>query len=114
MRQIHGLEECRDLVKKRSSEMIGKNVVDAYGSVLGTVLDVELDLDKTPFSLIVSNRDSTSGRGSKELLIEANEIGRVKDIVLLKTGHEEKVCPKCGYANRVAASYCRECGTAVS
>jgi sporulation protein YlmC with PRC-barrel domain len=114
VRQIPKLEECRNLVKKRTSGIIGKNVVDAYGSVLGSVVDVELDLDKTPFSLIISSHDSNSGRDSKELLVEASEIARVKDIVLLKTGHEEKRCPKCGYANRVAASFCRECGTALS
>ena len=104
------------MVKKRTSEIIGKNVVDAYGSVLGSVVDVELDLDldNKPFSLIVSSHDSNPGRDSKELLIEAKEIARVRDIVLLKTGHEEKRCPKCGYMNRVAASYCRECGTTLS
>lgn len=102
------------MVKKRTSEIIGKNVCDAYGSVLGSVVDVELDLESTPFSLIISSHHSSSSRDSKELLIEAKEIARVKDIVLLKTGHEEKPCPKCGYVNRVAASYCRECGTALS
>ena len=104
------------MVKKRTSEIIGKNVVDAYGSVLGSVVDVELDLDldNKPFSLIVSSHDSNPGAVSKELLIEAKEVARVSDIVLLKTGHEEKRCPKCGYTNRVAAGYCRECGTALS
>jgi len=102
------------LVRKRTSEIIGKNVVDAYGSILGSAVDVELDLDSTPFSLIVSSHPGNSGRDSKELLIEAKEIAKVKDIVLLKTGHEEKQCPKCGYANRVAASYCRECGTVLT
>ena len=78
------------------------------------MVDVELDLDNTPFSLIVSSHDSNLGRDPKQLLIEANEIAKVKDIVLVKTGHEEKQCPKCGYANRVAASYCRECGTTLT
>ena len=87
---------------------------DANGAVLGSVVDVELDLDNTLFSLIVSSHPGNSGRDSKELLIEAKEIAKVKDIVLLKTGHEEKQCPKCGYANRVAASYCRECGTVLT
>jgi sporulation protein YlmC with PRC-barrel domain len=114
VRQVHGVEERGKLVKKRTSEIIGKNVCDAFGSVLGSVEDVELDLDKTPFSLIVSTHGSNLGKDSKELLIEANEIARVKDIVLLKTGHEDKRCPKCGYSNRVAANYCRECGTALS
>jgi O-antigen/teichoic acid export membrane protein/sporulation protein YlmC with PRC-barrel domain len=111
---IPKIEEGRKSVKKRTSEIIGKKVVDAYGSVLGSAVDVEFDVDNTPFSLIVSRPDNKSGRDSKELLIEANEIARVKDVVLLKTGHEEKQCPKCGYANRVAASYCRQCGTALS
>ena len=89
-------------------------MVDAFGSVIGGVVDVELELDNTTFSLIVSRPDNNSGRDSKELLIEANEIARVRDVVLLKTGHEEKQCPKCGHTNRVAATYCRQCGTALS
>ena len=89
-------------------------MVDAFGSVIGSVVDVELDLDNTTFSLSVSSHESNSGRGSEELLIAGKEIAKVKDVVLLKTGHEEKQCPKCGFANRVAASYCRECGTALS
>ena len=112
-----GLPNYSDIgkfAKKRTSEIIGKTVCDADRSVLGSVVDVELDLENTPFSLIVSSHHSNSGRDSKELLIEANEIARVNDIVLLKTGHEEKQCPKCGHTNRVVASYCRECGTALS
>ena len=35
-------------------------MVDAFGSVIGGVIDVELDLDNTTFSLSVSSHDSNS------------------------------------------------------
>ena len=97
----------------RTSELIGKNVYDASGSLIGSVVDVELSLDDKAFSLIVSTQNRNPGWGSGELAIEANEIGTVKDVVLLKGTHktEEKRCPECGHGNPTVARFCRECGT---
>lgn len=102
----------RELLNKRTSELIGKKVCDASGSLIGTVTDVELNLDKA-FSLILSTQDMNPSRSARELAIEANEIALVKDVVLLKTTREAppKRCPECGYANPTVARYCRECGT---
>jgi sporulation protein YlmC with PRC-barrel domain len=99
------------LVKKRSSELIGKSVSDADGTVLGKVIDAELDLDGYGFCLVVANNQS--GERSKELIVAPSEIAKVKDIILLKTTYEKKrkACEKCGFENPIIASFCRECGT---
>ena len=101
------------LVKRRSSELIGKSVSDADGAVIGKVIDAELDLDGFGFCLVVAKNEP--GKRSKELIITPNEIARVKDIVLLKTTYETKprICDKCGFENAMVASYCRECGTLI-
>ena len=100
---------------KRTSELIGKDVYDASASLIGTVLDVELNSEKT-FSLIVSTQGMNPPKNSRELVIEADDIAIVKDVILLKTTREgqQKRCSECGNANPNVATYCRECGAELS
>ena len=103
------------MVTKRASELIGKDVYDASASLIGTVVDVELNSDKA-FSLIISTQGMNPAKNSRELVIEVNEIAIVKDAIVLKTTREgqQKRCPECGNANPIVARYCRECGTELS
>ena len=96
----------------KASDLMGKKVFDASGSLLGSVTDVQLRSDKA-FSLIVSSQGRVPGTPPRELTINANEIAMVKDVILLKTGREAEGsrCPQCGYRNATAAKYCRECGS---
>lgn len=103
------------MTSRRASKIIGKDVYDASASLIGTVVDVQLNSDKG-FALIISTQDGNPGKDSRELTIEANEITTIKDVILLKTTREaqQKRCPECGHANPTVARYCRECGTELS
>ena len=103
------------MVNKRASELIGKDVYDASASLIGTVLDVELNTDKA-FSIIVSTQGMNPAKNSRELTIEANEIAIVKDAIVLKTTREGQLkrCPECANTNPIVARYCRECGSELS
>ena len=103
------------MVAKKASEVVGIDVYDASASYIGTVVDVELNLDKG-FSVIVSTQGRHPAKTSRDLTIEASEIAVVKDVVLLKTSREEqqKPCPECGNMNPIVARYCRECGAELS
>jgi sporulation protein YlmC with PRC-barrel domain len=95
--------------------LIGKAVYDASASLIGTVVDIELNPDKT-FSLILSSQGNNPVKTSRELTIEADEIAIARDAILLKTTREaqQKRCLECGNANPIVARYCRECGTELS
>jgi sporulation protein YlmC with PRC-barrel domain len=101
-----------NLLSKRASELVGKDVYDTTGSLIGGVVDVELHTDKA-FCLIVSTQKASSRAESTEQVIEANEIATVKDVILLKTTRKPQLrrCPECGHSNPTVAMYCRECGT---
>jgi len=110
-------ELSEKLFDKRASELIGKNVYDASASLIGSVADVGLKFDLAKgFSLIVSPQATNPGTDSRELTFEADEIAQVKDVVLLRTSHEQpqKRCPDCGNSNPAVAIYCRQCGTELS
>ena len=85
---------------------------DASGSLIGSVVDVQLNFDR-PFCLIVSIKDRNPSSESQELVVEANEIATVRDVVRLNTTREthRKRCPACGFVNPIVARFCRECGT---
>lgn len=103
------------MVAKRASELMGKDVYDASASLIGTVVDIEVNSDKA-FYLIVSTQGSNPVKTSRELVIDAREISIARDAILLKTTREaqQKRCPECGNANPIVARYCRECGTELS
>ena len=99
----------RKLFNRRISELIGKDVYDSSGTLIGSVADVELKFDR-PFCMIVSVKDINLSRHPSELTVEADEIATVHDVVRLK----KKRCPACLCANPIFARYCRECGAIVA
>ncbi|RJS73945.1 zinc-ribbon domain-containing protein [Candidatus Bathyarchaeota archaeon] len=117
----------------KRSEVVGKQVVERRGYIIGTVRDLSFALTAEGVELAI-----TVDSGGKEVSIPWEEIQAIGDVILLKTQHErpptpppttatptpmptaaptalppvgiEKVCPYCGFKNPADAKFCVRCG----
>lgn len=115
--------EGRRFIKRE--EVVGKQVVESRGYIIGTVKDLSFALTAEGVELAV-----TVDSGGKEINIAWEEIQSIGDVVLLKTEREkppapavtpiapaalpsvgiEKPCPYCGFKNPADAKFCVRCG----
>jgi len=119
--------ESRTFIKR--SEVVGKQVVEKRGYVIGTVKDLSFTI--TPEGVELAISVDSAGR---ELNIPWAEVQAIGDVVLLKSQYEkpasapalvappavptptpitpglEKICPYCEFKNPPDAKFCVRCG----
>ncbi|MEM2848901.1 MAG: PRC-barrel domain-containing protein [Candidatus Bathyarchaeia archaeon] len=119
--------ESKMFIKR--SEVVGKQVVEKRGYVIGTVKDLSFTITSEGVELAISV--DSAGR---ELNIPWAEIQAIGDVVLLKSQYEkptlaptlvappaaptptpigvglEKICPYCEFKNPSDAKFCVRCG----
>ena len=104
--------------------LIGLQVIDTKGSLIGNVKDVFLDFENKDISLKVETK------GKVEMDFVWNDLQSVEDVVLLKkqvelspsppesksdstlerTGQTLVICPTCGASSPARAKFCAKCG----
>jgi sporulation protein YlmC with PRC-barrel domain len=113
----------------KRGEVVGKQVVEKRGYVIGTVKDLSFSI--TPEGVELAISVDSAGR---ELNIPWAEIQAIGDVVLLKSQYEkptpapalattppvppptpigaglEKICPYCEFKNPPDAKFCVRCG----
>ncbi len=112
--------------------MVGKQVIDAEGMIVGSVSDISVDIEAKKIAFNVNTRS-----GAK-IDIASEDVGQVGDVILLKKTVEAEVimpkdektqvaaskegvtstapsapgkCKTCGYVNDPTAKFCIKCGT---
>lgn len=122
-------EKSEGKVFIKRSEVVGKQVVEKRGYVIGTVKDLSFSL--TPEGVELAISVDSAGR---ELNIPWADIQAIGDVVLLKSQYEkpsppptlvtpptvptpppvgtglEKICPYCEFKNPPDAKFCVRCG----
>jgi sporulation protein YlmC with PRC-barrel domain len=104
-------------------KVIGMQVVDQRGVVVGTVKDIAFTVGMEKIALVVETKDK------EEIHVQWTDVAAIGDLVLLRTHMPEtpptltvpppapsaqpipKVCPKCNFENLPHAKFCRKCGT---
>ena len=115
-------------------KIVGKQVIDSNGMILGTVKDIAFDLPTGKMSITVADE------AGKEIEIPNDDVSAVGDAVILKRPRTEVVegpkptpaapakpaapspaapsaraptglCPNCGYQNDPNSRFCIKCGT---
>ncbi len=113
----------------KRGEVVGKQVVEKRGYIIGTVKDLSFSI--TPEGVELAISVDSAGR---ELNIPWAEIQAIGDVVLLKSQYEkpaqapalatpptappptpisvglEKICPYCEFKNPPDAKFCVRCG----
>jgi sporulation protein YlmC with PRC-barrel domain len=104
--------------------VIGLEVIDTNGSVIGSVKDVAVEFQNKDVSLKVTTKNKT------EMEFSWDDVQSVEDVVLLKRGVDLSatkpnglgessnaqavqalvICPSCGSSAPVHAMYCSKCG----
>ena len=112
--------------------LVGKQVIDAKGMVVGSVSDISVDIEEKQIAFNVSARSGAI------VDIASEDIDQVGDVVILKTTLDPEVyepkagttvksgkievpvaapppepnkCPKCKYVNDPSSKFCIKCGT---
>jgi sporulation protein YlmC with PRC-barrel domain len=102
-------------------KVIGMQVVDQRGVIVGTVKDIAFTVGREKIGLVVETKDK------KEAHVQWTDVAAVGDLVLLRThmpvapptltipsmappSTTSKVCPRCGFENLPIANFCRKCG----
>lgn len=105
--------------------VIGMQVIDLKGTVVGNVKDVSVDLDERDMALLVTTRSRT------ELNVSLDDVKSIEDVVLLSKTIEipkpetmappsltvpvpspgTMACPNCGTTVPSHAKFCPKCGT---
>ncbi|MHB1867783.1 MAG: zinc-ribbon domain-containing protein [Nitrososphaerales archaeon] len=113
----------------KRDELVGKSVISDKAVIIGTVKDLAASTDGK-IGLHVT-RNSVSG--SEEVIISADEIQAMSDVILLKptTPHpvreypqsmlpplpgaipQARTCNRCGYGNGANSRFCIKCGTSL-
>jgi sporulation protein YlmC with PRC-barrel domain len=111
----------------KREQLVGKSVIASNAEIIGTVKDIVAAIDgKIGLHVI---RKSASGTGSEEVIINADEIQAMGDVVLLKPiittpgkmhqvipppfptiTLQAKPCGRCGYVNGANSRFCIKCG----
>ncbi len=112
----------------KREQLVGKSVVSSTAEIIGTVADIAVGMNGK-VGLHVSRK---SGPGSEEVIINADEIQAMGDVVLLKpvssagktatqaqplmpppfpsAGPQSRACGRCGYINGANSRFCIKCG----
>ena len=119
--------------------IVGKQVIDSNGHILGSVKDIALDLKSKAFSIKVATRSGA------EVAVQVEDIAASGDVILLNkpivvlenlgaaqapppvvqpaplpqapapvapaTAQPPGLCPSCGYQNDPSSRFCIKCGT---
>jgi len=114
-------------------KIVGKQVIDSNGTILGTIKDIAFDLAGGKMSITVTDEKE------KETEISSDDVSAVGDVVILKRPQKVEVkeasqkppptarptpppsakapttstglCPNCGYQNEPNSRFCIKCGT---
>ncbi len=105
-------------------KMIGKQVIDSEGVIIGNVKDISINLEEKEIALLVTTRTGA------EVNVPSEDVLRVGDVILLNKAlklpappKEGKAappippapapikCPNCGYLNAPSSRFCIKCGT---
>lgn len=108
-------------------KMIGKQVIDSEGMIVGNVKDISINLEKKKIALLVVARTGA------EIDIPSDDVLQVGDVILLSKEVKPppspegvppappaappapptapNKCPKCGYLNAPDSKFCIKCGT---
>lgn len=113
-------------------KIVGKQVIDSNGMVLGTIKDIAFDLAQSKMSITVTDEKG------KETEVSGDDVSAVGDVVILKrprgtetveapprsspptkpapppgakTATTPGLCPNCGYQNEPDSRFCIKCGT---
>lgn len=122
-------EKTESKIFIKRGEVVGKQVVERRGYIIGTVKDLSFSI--TPEGVELAISVDSAGR---ELNIPWAEIQAIGDVVLLKSQYEkptpaptlvtqpavptpapvgaglEKICPYCEFKNPSDAKFCVRCG----
>ena len=99
-------------------ELVGMEVIDAKGALMGTVKDVGVDLTNKQLILYIANKDKT------EIEITASMIQSIGDVILVSrpeviphtpTPPPQVIsttipCPNCNATLPAHAKFCAKCG----
>ncbi len=99
--------------------MIGKQVIDSKGTIVGNVKDISVNLESKEIALLIAARTGA------EVDVPSDDVLQVGDVILL--GKEIKLppppegappvlptvskCVKCGHLNEPDSRFCIKCGT---
>ena len=113
-------------------KIVGKQVIDSNGMMLGTIKDIAFDLAQSKMAVTIADEKG------KETEVSSDDVSAVGDVVLLKRPREAEavevprrpspstkpapsptakaptspgLCPNCGYQNEPASRFCIKCGT---
>ncbi len=115
-------------------KIVGKQVIDGNGKILGTVKDIAFDLPRGKISITVTDEKN------KDTEITSDDVSAVGDVILMKGLEKAEVgdvskkqptattqaaktstslkgpvspglCPNCAYQNEVESNFCIKCGT---
>lgn len=108
-------------------KMVGKQVIDSDGMIVGNLKDVAINLEEKKMALLVATRTGA------EVNIPSDDVLQVGDVILLSKGVKlppppkgappakpaappkpptvQNKCPKCGYLNAPDSKFCIKCGT---
>ncbi|HUK28768.1 MAG TPA: zinc-ribbon domain-containing protein [Candidatus Acidoferrales bacterium] len=108
-------------------KIVGLQVIDTKGSMIGNVKDISVDFDAKSISFGVTAKNSS------ELDFTWDDVQSVEDVVLLKkevdlpspsadhpssavsppTVQPLVICPSCGASTPAHAKFCSKCGTSL-
>jgi sporulation protein YlmC with PRC-barrel domain len=108
-------------------QIIGLQVIDTRGSMIGNVKDISVDFEGKSISFRITAKNST------ELDFSWDDVQSVEDVVLLKkevdlpappADHASNtsspstvqpliICPSCGASTPAHAKFCSKCGTSL-
>jgi sporulation protein YlmC with PRC-barrel domain len=123
-------EEKSNFIQREN--IVGKQVIDTEGMVVGTVSDISVDIEDKKIAFNVS------ARSGDIIDIPSEDIDQVGDVVILKKTLDPEVykpkeepeaktaktgvsatapppepnkCPKCNFVNDPSSKFCIKCGT---
>ena len=105
-------------------QIIGLQVIDTRGSMIGNVKDISVDFEGKSISFHVNAKNNT------ELDFNWDDVQSVQDVILLKkqvelpsapADHTSNpptvqaliICPSCGASTPAHAKFCSKCGTSL-
>ena len=100
--------------------MIGKQVIDSKGTIVGNVKDISVNLESKEIALLIAARTGA------EVDVPSDDVLQVGDVILLSKEIElpplpegappvlptaPNKCAKCGHLNAPDSRFCIKCGT---
>ena len=117
-------DEAKPIYFKRE-ELVGKSVVAADASIIGTVEDL-VATSEGKIGLRIARKNATDDAGN---IIKSDDIQAMGDVILLKPSRNDRLvspqpapplspgsfmttrtCSRCGYSNSSNSRFCIKCG----